>query len=179
MATKVGKRIVDELSEKSFASAEARTAVANRLLERMGVEHSKRVGYELGTLTDAVNEQLQRAETALRSLGFGCSGGVRIDDDPAPLITEWLVFDRWEREWRLLLVDRECNVAIDEFGNSMGGNLSVVPLLETSRQGRLAAAAKLPDLLAVLTKRAEKELAAVTAAVEGIEAFNDAMEQVQ
>lgn len=61
----------------------------------------------------------------------------------------------------------------------MGGNLSVVPLLETSRQGRLAAAAKLPDLLAVLTKRAEKELAAVTAAVEGIEAFNDAMEQVQ
>lgn len=174
MATKSGNQQSNN-TVGSFAKAEVRSAVANDLLDRMGIEHSKRVGYELGTLTDAVNEQLVRAEGALRDLGYGCSAGVLVEPGTELVWSEWLVFDKWNREWKLLLVSRPDKCAIDEFGNFDDEGEWVVPLLEASRQRRLAAATKLPELLQVLTRRAEGELAAVTAAVEGIEAFNEAM----
>jgi len=126
--------------------------------------HARELGTDLSTKTDLLNSALSRAEKQLRALNLGSDAWIDITsaEDKSNSRTTLLGFGKVASGWRLLI---QQNNSFDE--------LSVDPLLSTSRELRVRVAPYIPLLVERLIDETEKQVRSVDAAIESLSGIGD------
>lgn len=126
-------------------------------------------GARLSQLTDDLNEAFRKTETALQKLGLGVYARVQlysedIRDDRGTIVGDsstFLAFGKLDGKWRLLL----------EVDHSERDETYQQPLVNASREDRLAASRHLEALLEAMAEAIDREIAEVEGARERVDAF--------
>jgi hypothetical protein len=117
----------------------------------------------LNTATDSLTETLGQVERALVELHLGVGASVTLrsevidlsDENRPPVFAETLLrFGKTGKRWTLTLVETLDGMPEDEHET---------PLVNASREDRILAVTKLPELVEALVLRAEERLAEVNA----------------
>lgn len=105
----------------------------------------------LSSATDALNKKIATFETSLTRLGLGVLARVNLYAEENGDMT-WLYFMKWGDSWRLVVNE----------SNELSGQEGDDQLLQNcTRQYRLHAVTKFPDLVAALVAAAESEIVRV------------------
>jgi hypothetical protein len=106
---------------------------------------------KLGSATDELNAAIGRAEQAIASMKLGVSASVTLTEDSEQSYDrlELLTFQKEGASWRLLV---ERGIAGEP------ESWSSTPLVNASRETRLLAADRLPELIAKLITEAESHV---------------------
>lgn len=110
---------------------------------------------KLATETEKLNQVVNASEAFYVGLGLGVPARVNLWANEHE--AEYLALAKYGSDWRLV-VEYSCDAAPDDE--------SVEPLVNSSRQNRITAIKRLPDLLAALIKAAEDQIRVVEASVE-------------
>ena len=116
------------------------------------LEQIKELRAELVGATDAYNESLLRAEAAFKALNLGVTAVVELEPNESDRSgwSQLIRFGKHGHEWRLLLESGPEGGEEEEW--------SISPLVNASKEIRLLAANRLPDLLGALMTRAREEV---------------------
>lgn len=116
---------------------------------------------QLDEATERLNQTLRRAEATFAALKLGVSASVPLRQDG-----QWNVVLRFTKdanEWRPMVV------------NSIGPQSTDTPLLSASRETRLCALSKLPELYQAMLAAVDKQAASIELELSRAEAFLDSL----
>jgi hypothetical protein len=112
----------------------------------------------LAQKSDELNRILLDAEEVLASLKLGVIARQVLDEEDASGNETALVFQRWGGKWCLTI----------EHANEFTGETNTVELPKVSRELRIEAARRLPDLLDRLLEGADSELGVVDTSIRTV-----------
>lgn len=115
------------------------------------LERARTLAPKLSAATDKLNEAISEAEQAICALQLGVVARVHLDGSESdhPAAYELLTFGKYGNAWRLI---------VESGLEGEPETESYTPLANESRETRLRAAEKLPDLVEKMVSEAEKEL---------------------
>lgn len=114
---------------------------------------------KLEAAADRLNEKIAEFEKTLKGLKLGVSAAVVLWNAPDTPEGEALKFTKWGNDWHLVVVEYE---DLDEKYDR---------LQNKSREQRLAAVERFPDLVDALIEAAEEELARVSKSTDSIDSL--------
>lgn len=123
---------------------------------------------KLAAVTDTLNCKISEFERALAGLKLGVVARVLLWTDAAELGGEALQFSKWGDSWRLVVVSWGPGDSEDERFDL---------LQNASRELRLRAAERLPELVDALVKAAAAEITRVSESTQSIDELINAMKQ--
>jgi hypothetical protein len=122
---------------------------------RASLDRANTASARLHRATDALNKKLTEVEAALVAQSLGVSASVVIEKgEQTPSLVE-LCFTKRNKQWGLFI---EITTDVLAFESTLA------PIVNASREHRLAAVRALPELIAQLATAAEAQLASVQAA---------------
>lgn len=122
------------------------------------------VAASLNAASDQLAHPIRACEAVLKSLNLGVSAWVtisRAEHDSGAWWDRSVGYAQYEQSWRILLRHRNGSGDPED-----GIGEDIWPFDSAPRWQRVAAVAKLPELLAALLKRSEETVAEITSAVE-------------
>lgn len=140
---------------------------------RKSLQRARRVAPELRAAVDATNLAIERVEEALAALNLGVTASVNLDPKP-PSDGDWLQYVRFGKDgstWRLMLESGVCGDGKEDWSQS--------PLLSASKEVRLQAVERLPDLINALVDAAEDQVRRFRAAAEKAQALAAAIAETK
>ena len=132
-------------------SKESADSPSKNSLEHL-FERSRELSTKLGAVTDALNDSLLRAEKTLAGLKLGVTASVLIAREELNGSTDWcqyLRFGKHSDQWRLL---------VESGPEDFPEDFSTTILVNASRETRLLAARRLPDLLQAMVQAADAQI---------------------
>ncbi len=138
----------------------------------------RKAAERLGSATDQLTETIAKIERALEDLHFGVNASIELaegryeedEDDPIFEPTLRLSFRKTAKRWTLM-VATATDPSDDEW--------TVSPLVNASREVRLLAVEKLPELIDAMVKEAEWRLKEVETAQQRADAVLGTLTEVQ
>ncbi len=122
----------------------------------------------VGAALDKLNAEFESAEVALRKLDLNVFAYVRLTsggDDDGPFEYADLAWRPGSRGWRLVV----------EEGHNGSPEETTTDICRASKELRILAAKKLPELLDRMVQQAEEEAGEVRAGIDGIRSFTAAL----
>lgn len=126
----------------------------------------------LNSISDDLNDAIDRAESALARLGIGIDARVQLTRDPVDYGGYWyemLALTKYKGEWRLLLESGADGMDAREWREK--------PLGQASRHLRVLALQKLPELHGKIAAAAGERLTEIQSVLEVTDAFLDVLEE--
>lgn len=124
------------------------------------LKKAKAVQPRLAAATNELNEKIKEFEKALTGLKLGVIAQVRLFSDDLGPWGKDLCFQKWGDAWRLVVEDWNSEEPEEHWSYEV--------LQNTSRETRLRAVEKFPELVVALVAAAEAEIVRVTQSSEQV-----------